>query len=71
MAVNHDNIRALRDQTQVLVDDTSAGYALELAVECFDEALLRLRGEPLAGHLDQPEKDPFVLRMESRISPEQ
>lgn len=58
------NITHLRDQTAAL-----AVFApiLKMAVEVFDEALLRARSEPLPGHPDQPEEDPLVLRMQAGV----
>ncbi len=66
-----ETIQALRDQTAALVDDSSTGFALALAVEMFDQALFRLGHEPLPGHPQETQEDPLVLRGEPGVSPDQ
>jgi len=49
-----DGIQALLDETSQLAEQVSprVAAALGMAVEAFEEALLRLRSEPFAGHRD-------------------
>jgi invasion protein IalB len=56
-----DDIEALLEETTALVEQLEADgekrtrFALQVAVEGFDEALLRLGRESFSGHADDPD----------------
>lgn len=49
---------------------TSAAWAMRMAVAMLLEAGLRLGGEPVAGHPDDPEDGPLVLVEDPRVRPQ-
>ena len=69
------NVRRLLDDTSRLVEQLATtprvAAALRIAVEAFEEALVRLGGEPLAGVGDDAEQHPFILGVEPRVGPDQ
>jgi len=71
-----DGVRTLLDETSQLIEQLRTSHpraaaALGIAVEAFEEALLRLAGEPLAGVGDDPQQHPFVLRVEPGVGTDQ
>ena len=68
--------QVVRDETSELLEqlrtagEASAAVAVGFALEALDEACHRL-GVPVAGHPDDAQKDPLVLRVQTRVRPDQ
>jgi hypothetical protein len=67
-----DGVRMLLEETSQLFERLRTSHhrvaaALQMAVEAFEEALLRLGGEALAGVSDDAQQDPLVLGVEPGV----